>query len=141
MPIRREVRHHYRGPGWELARRRILKRSGGRCEWCAKPDRTEVLAAPDGRWTLEPSPASSPVGPWRDDKGRPAEAPWGPSIPIKCVFVVLTIAHLNHEPGDDRPENLAALCQRCHLRYDAPMHRRRAALTRRAKLNNLELAL
>lgn len=33
--------------------------------------------------------------------------------------IVLTVAHLNHKPEDCRPENLAALCQRCHNRHDA----------------------
>lgn len=33
--------------------------------------------------------------------------------------VVLTTAHLDHRPENCDPENLAALCQRCHLRYDA----------------------
>jgi 5-methylcytosine-specific restriction endonuclease McrA len=37
--------------------------------------------------------------------------------------VVLTVGHLNHVAGDDRDENLAALCQRCHLLYDAAHHR------------------
>lgn len=33
--------------------------------------------------------------------------------------VVLTIAHLNHDTRDSRPENLKAWCQRCHNTYDA----------------------
>ena len=37
----------------------------------------------------------------------------------KDVKIVLTIAHLNHIPEDCRPENLRALCQRCHNQYDA----------------------
>lgn len=37
--------------------------------------------------------------------------------------IVLTIAHLNHNPADNRPENLAALCQRCHLNHDKEQHR------------------
>lgn len=45
--------------------------------------------------------------------------------------VVLTVAHLNHEPSDCRPENLRAWCQSCHLRYDASEHARHAAETRR----------
>ena len=45
--------------------------------------------------------------------------------------VVLTVAHLNHDTQDNRPENLKAMCQRCHLRYDAPHHARSAAETRR----------
>ena len=37
--------------------------------------------------------------------------------------VILTVAHLNHIPGDCRDENLKALCQRCHLRYDRERHK------------------
>jgi len=53
---------------------------------------------------------------------------------------VLTVAHL----GDPSPENCAddnlkAMCQRCHLRYDGPQHRQNAAATRRAKKQNREL--
>ncbi len=33
--------------------------------------------------------------------------------------VVLTIAHLDHDPRHNDPENLRALCQTCHNRYDA----------------------
>ena len=33
--------------------------------------------------------------------------------------VVLTIAHLDHTPEHNNPDNLRALCQRCHNRYDA----------------------
>ena len=37
----------------------------------------------------------------------------------KTVKVVLTIAHLDHTPEHCEPENLRALCQACHNRYDA----------------------
>jgi len=30
----------------------------------------------------------------------------------------LTVAHINHVPMDCRPENLVALCPKCHLAYD-----------------------
>lgn len=33
--------------------------------------------------------------------------------------VVLTVAHLDHDPTNNAEDNLAALCQRCHNRYDA----------------------
>lgn len=33
--------------------------------------------------------------------------------------VVLAIAHLDHTPEHNSPDNLRALCQRCHNRYDA----------------------
>jgi hypothetical protein len=40
------------------------------------------------------------------------------------VRVVLTVAHLNHRPEDNGLENLAALCQRDHLRHDREQHTR-----------------
>ena len=54
---------------------------------------------------------------------------------------MLTIAHLGtphtdgragdkHDKMDCRDENLAALCQRCHLRYDIKEHMHNAARTR-----------
>ena len=43
--------------------------------------------------------------------------------------VVLTVAHLNHQPEDNRGENLRAMCQRCHLAHDRPEHARNARRT------------
>ncbi len=40
--------------------------------------------------------------------------------PITGSKVILTIAHLNHQPEDCDPENLRAWCQKCHNTYDAP---------------------
>lgn len=42
--------------------------------------------------------------------------------PITGSRVVLTIAHLHPPIEDCRLENLAALCQRDHLRYDRDQH-------------------
>ena len=53
--------------------------------------------------------------------------------------IVLTVAHLNHNPSDNRLENLKAMCQRCHLRYDTEHHKINSAKTRRAKKNTFEL--
>lgn len=47
----------------------------------------------------------------------------------KEVKIILTIAHLNHVPEDCRPENLRALCQKCHNTYDAE-HRKETRLKR-----------
>jgi 5-methylcytosine-specific restriction endonuclease McrA len=49
------------------------------------------------------------------------------------IRVVLTIAHLDHDKANNAPENLAALCQRCHLRWDARLHAINAANTRKLK--------
>lgn len=47
--------------------------------------------------------------------------------------IILTVAHLNHVEADCRDENLKAMCQRCHLRYDVPHHKKNAAKTREKK--------
>ncbi|MCJ7738946.1 MAG: hypothetical protein MUQ10_16795 [Anaerolineae bacterium] len=58
--------------------------------------------------------------------------------------VVLTTAHLDHNPAHCTDTNLLALCQRCHLRYDAGLHAHNAAATRRQHTiaaGQLELSL
>jgi 5-methylcytosine-specific restriction endonuclease McrA len=47
-------------------------------------------------------------------------------------FVVLTIAHMDHDEANNDPENLRALCQRCHNSWDAPMRRRGVAARAKA---------
>jgi len=39
---------------------------------------------------------------------------------------ILTVHHIDGDPGNNSPENLVALCQRCHLPLHAP-HRTAAA--------------
>lgn len=55
------------------------------------------------------------------------------------IVIVLTVAHLNHDPADCQPDNLRAMCQRHHLAYDQALHRINAWATRRAKAGTLEM--
>jgi hypothetical protein len=61
--------------------------------------------------------------------------------PVTDSIVVLTVAHLDHQPENCDPDNLRAWCQRCHNTYDMKM--RRAGITQRARdaLNMNELPL
>lgn len=54
----------------------------------------------------------------------------GEPHPVTDSKVVLTVAHLDHNPANCSPDNLRCWCQRCHLRYDAAHH----AETRRQTL-------
>lgn len=47
--------------------------------------------------------------------------------------VVLTVAHLDHNPANCAEDNLRAWCQPHHLRYDARHHAHNAANTRRQR--------
>lgn len=43
----------------------------------------------------------------------------GKPHPVTNSTVVLTVAHLDHTPENCDPTNLLAMCQGCHLAYDA----------------------
>lgn len=64
----------------------------------------------------------------------------GKAHPDTGSVVVLTVAHMDDTPENSTDQaNLRALCQRCHLNYDAKHHARNAAATRRARANTREL--
>lgn len=78
---------------------------------------------------------------WRCEWCRVAQGAWRQGVKGTAYRVVLTVAHLgtphaDGRPGDVqdkmdvRPENLAALCQACHLRYDIDEHCQHAKETR-----------
>jgi hypothetical protein len=52
------------------------------------------------------------------------EAGWESALPEEsgAVFIVLTVAHLDRDITHNNPDNLAALCQKCHLGHDARQH-------------------
>lgn len=54
--------------------------------------------------------------------------------PVTGSKVVLTVAHLDHDESSRDPANLRAMCQRCHLTYDAKHHAANAARTRRSRI-------
>ncbi len=54
---------------------------------------------------------------------------------------VLTVAHLDQDPGNNNPANLKALCTVCHLLYDVPFRaaNRLAKLERKGQGNLFDL--
>lgn len=107
MPIKPENKARY-PQDWRAIRTRILIRAEYRCE-C------------EGECGLH----CEHPGPRRCVERHRTPARWAKGI------VVLTVAHLNHQPEDCRDDNLKAMCQRCHLRYDVEHHQKTAAETRR----------
>ena len=61
------------------------------------------------------------------------------SIRENGTKVVLTIAHLDHTPENCDMSNLRALCQKCHLTYDAKHHAATAKHTKAMKEKTLKL--
>jgi hypothetical protein len=57
----------------------------------------------------------------------------GDGAVVRITKVVLATAPLDHDPTNNRPKNLKALCQRCHMIHDRDEHRRRRWLTLRMR--------
>jgi 5-methylcytosine-specific restriction endonuclease McrA len=80
---------HLYPKNWKEIRQRILERANDCCEFCGVPNHS---------WVSKISEADG----------------------LDCGYrIVLTIAHLDHDPTHNDPSNLRALCQTCHNRHDA----------------------
>lgn len=90
-------------------------------------DEISLRVRTEAGWRCEGSPA------YPDCRARNGEP-----HPVTGSRVVLTVAHLDHQPENNQRSNLRAWCQRCHLTYDAQHHARNAARTRARKRRELE---
>jgi 5-methylcytosine-specific restriction endonuclease McrA len=71
---------------------------------------------------------------------------WCPAInylphPITGSKVVLTVAHIDHDKTNNRFKNLAALCQKCHLKHDLQQHILNRKYGRNWKKDQLNLGI
>lgn len=119
MPIRPENKARYPKDWPEISRRIRFERAGGKCEWCKAPHGEVIARSSDGQTYMLM-------------EGHVYDAETGAHLGLckgseydarKFVKVVLTVAHLDHIPEHCNDDNLVAICQRCHNRYDAPMRR------------------
>ncbi len=117
MPIRPENRFLYPIDWPQLSDWVRFKRAGARCERCARPHLNIVAHLGDGRWW------DAAARRWRSDRGKRIAVKGGVALAkVRTTYVVLACAHLDHDPGNSDPANLAALCQRCHMIHDAAEH-------------------
>jgi len=104
MPIRPENRARY-PKDWKAISARIrFERAGGQCE-CA------------GECGKHPP-------------GVRCEGRHGHPNPRTRRIITLTVAHLDHTPENCGDDNLKAMCNACHLAYDAEHHAANARRTR-----------
>ena len=92
---------------WEAIVARVGERAGGRCECQGECGRCRP--------------------------GVRCEARNKQPHPVTASLVVLTTAHLDHDPSSADESRLRHLCQRCHLTLDAPLHAQHARATRRRR--------
>jgi hypothetical protein len=113
-------------PNWDALSREVRERAGQRCECrgecgehcgylCGAPNRERIRRKEGAPWV------------WSLSSEVYGSEGWAYQAPIR---VVLTVAHLCHDSRCADPACLLALCQRCHLRLDAPQHAANARATR-----------
>lgn len=108
-------------PNWlSEIRPRILGRAKNRCEKCGVKNKQFLYAfkmwirdSETGRYKYKAV--------WVHRKSDAVRFLGGDSPLIYTVTVVLTIAHLDHDETnmDIQDDRLMAMCQYCHLNYDA----------------------
>ena len=105
-------------------------RAKGRCERCGRPHGRLVIHLGDGRWWDEDATV------WRNGRGKVITSLAEPAARDERLLttrVILAAAHLDHDPSNNRPRNLKAFCQRCHMLNDRDEHHRRRRLTLRMR--------
>lgn len=107
---------------WKEISRGIRERDGWKCVWCGLANGV-VGYRERGRFVQ--------LADCRENCGMEIDAAIEDGY--KVIVIVLTVAHLDHNPQNCDPSNLVSLCQKCHLNYDQDHHLRNAKATRRAK--------
>lgn len=124
---------------WRAISALIRERAGGRCECsgqcggahlsgrCDAPNHELIERSPSAPWLWRVHTHTNACAGERCGGSR----------------VILTVAHVDHDEQNNAPENLLALCQRCHLVLDARDNavRRRKAAAERAGQPELALGL
>lgn len=107
-------------PDWEAIALAKKDSADWHCEHCGRPCRR-----PGQRWL--------------DFANEVAEYGYSSEFDKPQRFT-LTVAHLDQNPQNNEPSNLAALCAPCHLKHDRPyrLYNRRRKRERQGQLNLLE---
>ena len=115
-----------RSKEWKAIRSETLDRADHRCEFCRVDDRTRICRGEGENigtfMTFEGDVFDDTTG---DLLGQADMT----SYAGRMVDIILTVAHIDHDPTNNAPDNRKALCQQCHLRHDVEHHRQ----TRRKK--------
>lgn len=124
MPIRPENKLRY-PPDWPAISAAIRRRADNKCEGCGVPNYQLGGRDAVGRWCpADPTGDNGVALTW------PREGEWAwcrgnhGAVMLRIVRIVLTVAHLDHQPENCDPANLKCWCQRCHNSHDAAERRR-----------------
>lgn len=129
MPIKPENKHLY-PENWKEIAASILTRAKNKCENCGIPNHAVGYRDESGRFVrcggnlivddygfgIDPN-----TGKMLDYKKAKEWADFetlNDEMGNKYIVIVLTVSHQDHNPRNNNPDNLKALCQQCHNRHD-----------------------
>ncbi len=114
MPIKKSDYH----PEWPRISLEVREAAGWQCEWCGVKNALVIQRYDGNDWTEVDRIRSDENSEWEETKGMT----WARLKFHGLTRIVLTVAHLDRNRHNNEKENLAALCQRCHLRHDIHQH-------------------
>ena len=133
MPINYSEYH----PKWKLISKLIrYKRAQNRCEKCDVLNGS-IIKRLDGDKYRHPSTKE-----WDMIHSKIKHSGYSMSGALKKLGftrIILTVAHIDHDKTNNRFSNLAAWCQRCHLKHDAHQHVDNRKYGRKWKQNQLNM--
>lgn len=105
-------------PKWSLISRLVrFKRAKNKCEWCEIQNGAIVQREKGGGFRI---PCQTD---WDMIHSRARGSNMTESLKYHGFSkIILTVAHIDHDKNKNRFSNLAALCQKCHLKHDLPHH-------------------
>lgn len=134
MPIKPENKNRYPKDWKQISERIRFERAKNQCEVCGIENYSLIYYKDDAAIVEHKPPYNHPEG--LSDYMAAIEIKnhlneWNDSYKLRIV--VLTVAHLDHVPENCSDENLKAMCQRCHNKYD---RKHRTETIRNCKLKN-----
>lgn len=131
MPIKPENRKRY-PPNWAQIRALIQVRANNACEGCGVSNHALGGRARGGAFC--PAVPEEYMARLRWPVAGFNGVCWDGErmVTLRIIRIVCTVAHIDHQPENCEPSNLAFWCQRCHLRHDQVQHQQHAYETRRA---------
>lgn len=117
MPVKRSDYPH----DWKAITTAVKAAAGNCCEWCGVANGMVIQRLPRNQYLI-----CTAVYEY-DEQGNSARVTtdklkWPRLKYHGLTKVILTTAHLDRNTKNNERSNLAALCQRCHLRYDIYQH-------------------
>ena len=133
MPIKPENRGRYPSDWKQISERIRFERAQNKCEVCGLVNGLEGYRTSDGTFYSVEEFAEGYINPKHENELCTKVEKKAP------VKIVLTVAHLDHQPENCQDDNLKAMCQRCHNRYDSTHRKANARQTRTNKKGQLTL--